>query len=156
MARWHGACARNCLAASASSSLTTKPTTAIAGRSARRKGASTKLDAEGKAGATQNNAAARLWISGIEPLQRVVGQPVLVYGLPATPFFRLGSGYSGGALFPGVVSGFSLIDAIRCGIVKVARCSCAGPAGRRRSGLSTRNRYIQEHSDVKLPKAGAA
>ncbi|MCL4465879.1 MAG: restriction endonuclease subunit R, partial [Chloroflexi bacterium] len=37
------------------------------------------------------------------------------------PFFLRGSGYPEGTLFPWVVSDFSLIDAIECGIVKVPR-----------------------------------
>lgn len=80
-----------------------------------------KLDAEAKGEAKRNNVAARLWISGIEAIQRVTGRPVHVYDLSATPFFLRGSGYNEGELFPWVVSDFSLIDAIECGIVKVPR-----------------------------------
>ncbi len=115
-----------------------------------------KLDAEGKAEAKKNNAAARLWISGIEALQRVVGQPVLVYDLSATPFFLRGSGYPEGTLFPWVVSDFSLIDAIECGIVKVPRVPVQDLPGADEPVYRHVYRYIQEHSDVKLPKAGRA
>jgi len=80
-----------------------------------------KLDAEAKGEAKRNNVAARLWISGIEAIQRVTGRPVHVYDLSATPFFLRGSGYNEGELFPWVVSDFSLTDAIECGIVKVPR-----------------------------------
>lgn len=114
----------------------------------------TKLDAEGKAEAKKNNAAARLWISGIEALQRVVGQPVSVYDLSATPFFLRGSGYPEGTLFPWVVSDFSLIDAIECGIVKVPRVPVQDLPGADEPVYRHVYRYIQEHSDVKLPKAG--
>jgi len=117
---------------------------------------SAKLDAEGKAEAKKNNAAARLWISGIEALQRVVGQPVLVYDLSATPFFLRGSGYPEGTLFPWVVSDFSLIDAIECGIVKVPRVPVQDLPGVDEPVYRHVYRYIQEHSDVKLPKAGRA
>ena len=44
-----------------------------------------------------------------------------VYDLSATPFFLRGSGYAEGTLFPWVVSDFSLMDAIECGIVKLPR-----------------------------------
>lgn len=70
--------------------------------------------------AKENNEAARLWISGIEAVNRVLGVR-MVYDLSATPFFLSGSGYPEGALFPWVASDFSLIDAIECGIVKLPR-----------------------------------
>jgi type III restriction enzyme len=89
-----------------------------------------KLDAEAKAEARHNNAAARLWISGIEALQRVVKHPVTVYDLSATPFFLRGSGYPEGMLFPWVVSDFSLIDAIE---------SCRLPARRRSPAAVSRS-----------------
>ncbi len=113
-----------------------------------------KLDAEGKAEAKKNNAAARLWISGIEALQRVVGQPVAVYDLSATPFFLRGSGYQEGELFPWVVSDFSLIDAIECGIVKVPRVPVQDVPGADEPVYRNIYRYIQKFSDVKLPMTG--
>jgi type III restriction enzyme len=70
--------------------------------------------------ARENNEAARLWIAGIEAIQRQIGVRT-VYDLSATPFFLQGSGYPAGALFPWVVSDFSLIDAIECGVVKLPR-----------------------------------
>jgi type III restriction enzyme len=51
-----------------------------------------------------------------------------LYDLSATPFFLRGSGYPEGTLFPWVVSDFSLIDAIECGIVKVPRVPVADDA----------------------------
>jgi type III restriction enzyme len=48
-----------------------------------------------------------------------------VYDLSATPFFLLGSGFREGTLFPWVVSDFSLMDAIECGIVKLPRIPVA-------------------------------
>ena len=75
---------------------------------------------EEKDEAVKNNEAARLWISGVEALKRKVGLSA-VYDLSATPFFLAGSGYREGSLFPWVVSDFSLLDAIECGIVKLPR-----------------------------------
>jgi type III restriction enzyme len=83
-----------------------------------------KLDREGQAEAKENNEAARLWISGIEALKRKIGLRA-VYDLSATPFFLRGSGYREGTLFPWVVSDFSLMDAIECGIVKLPRVPVA-------------------------------
>src|SRR6266851_2455801 len=78
------------------------------------------LDAEDKAEAKKNEEAARIWISGLEIFAGKIGVGV-VYDLSATPFFLRGSGYSEGTLFPWVVSDFSLMDAIECGIVKTPR-----------------------------------
>jgi type III restriction enzyme len=75
---------------------------------------------EEKEEAAKNNEAARLWISGVEALKRKIGIAG-VYDLSATPFFLAGSGYREGSLFPWVVSDFSLLDAIECGIVKLPR-----------------------------------
>ena len=78
------------------------------------------LDRESRAEAEDNEKMARLWISGVEALQRKIGLRA-VYDLSATPFFLRGSGYREGTLFPWVVSDFSLMDAIECGIVKLPR-----------------------------------
>ena len=83
-----------------------------------------KLDRDSAAEAKENNEAARLWISGIEALKRKIGVRH-VYDLSATPFFLRGSGYQEGTLFPWVVSDFSLMDAIECGIVKLPRVPVA-------------------------------
>ena len=82
------------------------------------------LKGEDKDEAKENNEAARLWISGIEALKRKVGVRA-VYDLSATPFFLRGSGYAESTLFPWVVSDFSLMDAIECGIVKLPRVPVA-------------------------------
>ncbi|HRG48753.1 MAG TPA: DEAD/DEAH box helicase family protein [Leptospiraceae bacterium] len=74
--------------------------------------------------AKKNNEAARLWISGLEAIQRKIGIS-RVFDLSATPFFLRGSGYVEGTLFPWVVSDFSLMDAIECGIVKLPRVPIA-------------------------------
>jgi len=93
------------------------------------------LDAEGnplsgqdlkdaKAEAKENSEAARLWISGLEALNRKLGIHRVV-DLSATPFFLRGSGYVEGTLFPWTMSDFSLMDAIECGIVKLPRVPIA-------------------------------
>ena len=78
------------------------------------------LKGEEKAEAKKREEEARLWINGLEAVKRKLGVRA-VYDLSATPFFLKGSGFSEGTLFPWVVSDFSLIDAIECGIVKVPR-----------------------------------
>ena len=83
-----------------------------------------ELKGEDKDEAKKNNEAARLWISGIEALNRKVGVRS-VFDLSATPFFLRGSGYAEGTLFPWSVSDFSLMDAIECGIVKLPRVPVA-------------------------------
>ncbi len=74
--------------------------------------------------AEKNNEAARLWISGLEAVNRKLGL-ARVIDLSATPFFLSGSGYVEGTLFPWTVSDFSLMDAIECGIVKLPRVPVA-------------------------------
>jgi len=74
--------------------------------------------------AEQNNEAARLWISGLEIVNRKLGVS-RVLDLSATPFFLRGSGYAEGTLFPWTMSDFSLMDAIECGIVKLPRVPVA-------------------------------
>ena len=67
---------------------------------------------------------ARLWLSGLEALNRAQGVST-VYDLSATPFFLKGSNWPEGTLFPWVLSDFSLMDAIECGIVKLPRVPVA-------------------------------
>lgn len=82
------------------------------------------LKGEEKDEADKNNEAARLWISGLEAVDRKLGL-ARVLDLSATPFFLRGSGYSEGTLFPWTMSDFSLMDAIECGIVKLPRVPVA-------------------------------
>jgi type III restriction enzyme len=49
--------------------------------------------------AEKNNEAARLWISGLEAVNRKLGLSRII-DLSATPFFLRGSGYAEGTLFP--------------------------------------------------------
>jgi type III restriction enzyme len=79
---------------------------------------------DAKARAKKDNEAARLWISGLEAVNRKLGV-ARVMDLSATPFFLSGSGYVEGTLFPWTMSDFSLMDAIECGIVKLPRVPVA-------------------------------
>ena len=74
--------------------------------------------------AEKNSEAARLWISGLEAVNRKLSLTRVV-DLSATPFFLSGSGYAEGTLFPWTMSDFSLMDAIECGIVKLPRVPIA-------------------------------
>ncbi len=74
--------------------------------------------------AEKNSEAARLWISGLEAVNRKLGL-TRVIDLSATPFFLSGSGYAEGTLFPWTMNDFSLMDAIECGIVKLPRVPVA-------------------------------
>ncbi len=83
-----------------------------------------KLKGDERKEAEKREEAARIWISGLEAVKAKIGIKA-TYDLSATPFFLRGSGYPEGTLFPWVVSDFSLIDAIECGIVKVPRVPIA-------------------------------
>lgn len=78
------------------------------------------LESEERKEAQQRDEEARVWISGLEAVQRKLGIRA-VYDLSATPFFLRGSGFAEGTLFPWTVSDFSLVDAIESGIVKIPR-----------------------------------
>jgi type III restriction enzyme len=83
-----------------------------------------ELKGEDRKEAEKNNEAARVWISGLETVNRTLGVS-RVMDLSATPFFLSGSGYAEGTLFPWTMSDFSLMDAIECGIVKLPRVPVA-------------------------------
>lgn len=83
-----------------------------------------QLKGEERREAEKNSEAARLWISGLEAVNRKLGIARVV-DLSATPFFLSGSGYAEGTLFPWTMSDFSLMDAIECGIVKLPRVPVA-------------------------------
>src|SRR5947207_5213838 len=70
---------------------------------------------------------ARLWITGLEAVHKKIGVKAVI-DMSATPFYLKGSGYPEGTLFPWVVSDFSLMDAIECGIVKIPRVPIADNA----------------------------
>jgi type III restriction enzyme len=110
----------------------------------------TKLSAEEKEEAKENNEAARLWISGLEAVARKVGISRVI-DLSATPFFLRGSGYREGTLFPWTMSDFSLMDAIECGIVKLPRVPVADNIPGAEVPIY---RNLWEHIRTKMPKKG--
>jgi type III restriction enzyme len=116
-----------------------------------------KLKGDEKEEAKKREEYARVWISGLDAVREKKGIR-LVYDLSATPFFLRGSGYSKitadgrkiteGLLFPWVVSDFSLVDAIECGIVKVPRVPVSV-----RGELPKKGRKTKEYTgDPKLPQ----
>jgi type III restriction enzyme len=109
-----------------------------------------KLTGDDKKEAQEREEAARLWINGLEAVQKHVGIRQ-VYDLSATPFYLKGSGYSEGTLFPWVVSDFSLIDAIESGIVKIPRLPVADDA---MIGDFPKYRYFWPDIRDSLPKKG--
>jgi type III restriction enzyme len=100
--------------------------------------------------AAKNSEAARLWISGIEAVNRKLGV-TRVIDLSATPFFLSGSGYAEGTLFPWTMSDFSLMDAIECGIVKLPRVPVADNIP---GGDMPKFRNLWEHIRTRMPKKG--
>ena len=100
--------------------------------------------------AKKNNEAARLWVSGLEAVNRKLGL-TRVIDLSATPFFLRGSGYAEGTLFPWAMSDFSLMDAIECGIVKLPRVPVADNIP---GADMPKFRNLWEHIGKKMPKKG--
>jgi type III restriction enzyme len=100
--------------------------------------------------AEKNNEAARVWISGLEMINRKLGL-TRVIDLSATPFFLRGSGYAEGTLFPWTMSDFSLMDAIECGIVKLPRVPVADNIP---GGEMPKFRNLWEHIRNRMPKKG--
>jgi type III restriction enzyme len=86
-----------------------------------------KMTKEEASEAKARDEEARLWITGLEAVHNKIGVKA-AYDLSATPFYLKGSGYPEGTLFPWVVSDFSLMDAIECGIVKIPRVPIADNA----------------------------
>ncbi|MCY2987736.1 MAG: DEAD/DEAH box helicase family protein [Planctomycetota bacterium] len=110
-----------------------------------------KLTGDDRKEAEKRDEAARVWISGLEAIQRKCGIKT-VYDLSATPFFLRGSGYGReGKLFPWVVSDFSLIDAIESGIVKVPRVPVSDNA---MTGEQPTYRDLWDRIRDDLPKKG--
>jgi type III restriction enzyme len=106
------------------------------------------LKGDDKQEAEENREAARLWISGLEIVQRKLGI-VRVVDLSATPFFLRGSGYREGTLFHWTMSDFSLMDAIECGIVKLPRVPVADNLA---AGDMPMFRNLWEHIRARMPK----
>ncbi|MFG0251323.1 MAG: DEAD/DEAH box helicase family protein, partial [Phycisphaerales bacterium JB038] len=109
------------------------------------------LEGDDKQEAEKANEAARLWITGIEAVDRKLGVARVV-DLSATPFFLKGSGYAEGTLFPWVMSDFSLMDAIESGIVKLPRV----PVAENVTGPDDMPvfRNLWEHIRKDMPKKG--
>ena len=108
------------------------------------------LKGDEKKEAEKNNEAARLWISGLEAVNRKLGL-ARVIDLSATPFFLRGSGYAEGTLFPWTMSDFSLMDAIECGIVKLPRVPVADNIPGDEMPMY---RNLWEHIRKDMPKKG--
>ena len=108
------------------------------------------LKGEDRKEAEKNREAARLWISGLEAVERTLGLARVV-DLSATPFFLRGSGYAEGTLFPWTVSDFSLMDAIECGIVKLPRVPVADDVP---GEEMPKFRNLWSHIGRKMPKKG--
>lgn len=108
------------------------------------------LTGDDKKEAEKNNEAARLWISGLEIVNRKLGLNRVI-DLSATPFFLRGSGYAEGTLFPWTMSDFSLMDAIECGIVKLPRVPVADNIP---GGDMPKFRNLWEHIRKRMPKKG--
>ncbi len=109
-----------------------------------------RLTGEERREAEQRDEEARVWISGLEFVKAKIGIRT-VFDLSATPFFLRGSGQDEGRLFPWVVSDFSLIDAIECGIVKVPRVPVADDS---MSGEQPTYRDLWLRIREQLPKKG--
>src|SRR5574337_87585 len=108
------------------------------------------LKGEEKKEAEKNNEAARLWISGLEAVNRKLGL-ARVIDLSATPFFLRGSGYAEGTLFPWTLCDFSLMDAIECGIVKLPRVPVADNIP---GAAMPMFRNLWEHIRTRMPRTG--
>ena len=109
-----------------------------------------ELKGDDKKEAEKNNEAARLWITGLETINRKIGLTQVV-DLSATPFFLRGSGYAEGTLFPWTMSDFSLMDAIECGIVKLPRVPVADNIPGMEMPMF---RNLWEHIRKDMPKKG--
>ncbi len=109
-----------------------------------------ELTGDDRKEAEKNNEAARLWISGLEIVNRKLGINRII-DLSATPFFLRGSGYAEGTLFPWTMSDFSLMDAIECGIVKLPRVPVADNIP---GGEMPMFRNLWEHIRKRMPKKG--
>jgi type III restriction enzyme len=106
--------------------------------------------------AQKNLEAARLWITGLEIVNRQLGKDsdkgvARVLDLSATPFFLSGSGYAEGTLFPWTMCDFSLMDAIESGIVKLPRVPVADNIPGNEMPMY---RNLWEHIGKKMPKKG--
>ena len=109
-----------------------------------------ELKGDDRREAVRNTERARLWISGLEAVQRKLGIGRVI-DLSATPFFLRGSGYAEGTLFTWTMSDFSLMDAIESGIVKLPRVPVADNIP---GGEVPKFRYLWDYIGKKMPKKG--
>ena len=109
-----------------------------------------KLSTDEQQEAKKNREAARLWINGLETVNRKLGLRRVI-DLSATPFFLRGSGYAEGTLFPWTMCDFSLMDAIECGIVKLPRVPVADNIP---GGDMPMFRELWKHIGPNMPKKG--
>ncbi|MGQ0465465.1 MAG: BPTD_3080 family restriction endonuclease [Sporichthyaceae bacterium] len=107
----------------------------------------TEIDTDERDEVKDREETARVWFKGLLGLRNRLGLKY-VYDLSATPFFLNGSGYGQGTLFPWVVSDFSLVDAIECGIVKVPRLPVDDDA----EGEAVVFRHLYDEIRDELPK----
>jgi len=107
-----------------------------------------ELKGDERKAAEKANEHARVWISGLEAVNRKIGISRVI-DLSATPFFLRGSGEAEGTLFPWTMSDFSLMDAIECGIVKLPRVPVAENIPGEEMPM-----YRNLWENVKLPKMG--
>ncbi|HEY6340233.1 MAG TPA: DEAD/DEAH box helicase family protein [Bryobacteraceae bacterium] len=112
--------------------------------------AEVELKGDEKEEAKKNNEAARLWINGLETVQRKLGLNRVI-DLSATPFFLRGSGYAEGTLFHWTMSDFSLMDAIESGIVKLPRVPVADNIAGADAPIF---RNLWEHIRSEMPRKG--
>jgi len=108
------------------------------------------LQGDDRQDAERNNEAARVWISGLEVVERKLGVSRVI-DLSAAPVFLRGSGYAEGTLFPWTMSDFSLMDAIECGIVKLPRVPVADNIP---GGEMPKFRNLWEHMRTRMPRKG--
>ena len=108
----------------------------------------TALKGDDRKEAEENREAARMWITGLETVNKQLGV-ARVIDLSATPFFLSGSGYAEGTLFPWTMSDFSLMDAIECGIVKLPRVPISDNIS---DGEMPMFRNLWAHIRTKMPK----
>ena len=109
-----------------------------------------ELKGDDKKEAESNREAARLWISGLEAVNRKLGLST-VLDLSATPFFLRGSGYVEGTLFPWTMCDFSLMDAIESGVVKLPRVPVADNIPEAKVPIF---RELWKNIAAKMPKKG--
>lgn len=117
------------------------------------------LTAEERAEASENNKAARVWLSGLMTLASRTEVNAII-DLSATPYFLSGSGYAEGTLFPWTAYDFSLLDALESGVVKIPRLPRSDDRIARDSLPEFRNLWVHireelpaEHLPGKLEQA---